>query len=107
MQFPLWNYLTQPLWDNTHPLVLDPVQYWQRHKIWHLNRCLDNAFLEQCWLIDYQLFVMHYRDFCSRNALEEDPQWLVERCWHSQRCGRTYEHPENWLPKKKPDESRG
>ncbi|MEO1148053.1 MAG: hypothetical protein AAFY26_20930 [Cyanobacteria bacterium J06638_22] len=95
MRFPLWHYLNQPLLDKTHPFILNPTQYWQRYQIRHLNRCLNNAFLETCWRVNYQRFVIHYKDFCSRNALEEDPRWLVERCWAVERRPRTYQHPEH------------
>jgi len=81
MYFPIWQYLNQPIGSRTHPLVLNPGQYWHQAKIAHLNRCFENNFLEQYWAVDYQEFVDYYQGFCDRTALEEDPIWLLERCW--------------------------
>ena len=81
MKFPLWHYLNQPLWHQAYPVVLNPREYWYRHNIRYLNRCLNGTFLEQCWHTNYQDFIKHYRAFCDRNVLEEDPVWLLERCW--------------------------
>ncbi|MEM6432940.1 MAG: hypothetical protein AAF773_03645 [Cyanobacteria bacterium P01_D01_bin.115] len=104
MQFPLWQYLDQPIWDRDRPFVLNPIDYWRQYRRQHLKRCLSNAFLEQCWQANYPNFVIDYQDFCSRNALEEDPRWLLERCWHWQRRNlysgrldhRFTQHPENY-----------
>ena len=96
MIFPIWQYLNQPLWNKACPAMLDPIQYWQHYKVAYLNSCLDNAFLEQCWQIDYQEFVDRYDDFCNRNALEEDPVWLIERCWQRHMSQHAIDrHPEN------------
>ncbi|MEO1095051.1 MAG: hypothetical protein AAFX01_09135 [Cyanobacteria bacterium J06638_28] len=95
MQFPLWQYLDQPIWDRDRPFVLNPIDYWRQHRRQHLDRCLGNAFLEQCWQINYPDFVVDYRELCCRRALEEDPRWLVERCWHLQRPDHFGRHPEN------------
>ena len=94
MHFPLWGYLNQPLFAQ-RPAMLNPYRYWQAYKIWHFNRCLRNTFLEQCWSISYQDFVAQYPNLCCRNALEEDPRWLIDRCWHLQRRDRSRRHPEN------------
>ena len=106
MHFPLWQYLRQPLWDKEHPLILNPFAYLRHSKISHLDRCHDNAFLEQCWDVSYQDFVTRHEDLCNRIALEEDPVWLLERCWNLARRRSLYsfnpendyedkEHPEN------------
>ncbi|MGD1853641.1 MAG: hypothetical protein ACFB2W_05255 [Leptolyngbyaceae cyanobacterium] len=88
MFFPIWQYLNQPLWNKAYPLMLSPARYWQQYKVAYLDSCLNNAFLEQCWQVDYQTFVDQNQDFCDRTALEEDPIWLMERCWQ-----REYRHP--------------
>ncbi|MEO0405711.1 MAG: hypothetical protein AAF289_00010 [Cyanobacteria bacterium P01_A01_bin.135] len=103
MMFPIWQYLDQPLWDRERPSTWNPVDYWRRYRRQYLNRCHSNAFLEQCWQVNYPDFVNDHRDFCHRNALEEDPRWLLERCWCWQRRRRrahSYQahravHPEN------------
>ena len=95
MYFPLWQYLNQPLGDSACPPTLNPFKYWRRHKIWRLNRCFNSNFLEQCWDVSYQDFVTFYHAFCDRNALEEDPVWLLERCWRLERRTRYSSHPEN------------
>ncbi|MEM8808232.1 MAG: hypothetical protein AAGF01_19605 [Cyanobacteria bacterium P01_G01_bin.38] len=98
MYFPIWQYLNQPLWDQARPAMLDPFQYWQHYKVVYLGNCLENSFLEQCWQIDYQEFIDNHEGFCDRNVLEEDPVWLIERCWHLKRRisqHMTNLHPEN------------
>ena len=94
MYFPIWQYLNQPLLDKEHPLILDPVQYWHQYKIDRLNGCLENGFLEQCWAVNYQEFVDYHQDFCDRNILEEDPIWLIERCWQQKNYHYLEQHPE-------------
>ena len=94
MNFPIWRYLNQPLWDSTRPLVLNPWEYWYRHRVGYLNRCVDNVFLEQCWNVSYPDFVVRYNDVCDRNALEENPVWLLERCWHLTRQSLYTFHPD-------------
>ena len=95
MYFPLWRYLNQSLEDSACPPILNPFQYWRRYKIWRLNRCFNSHFLEQCWDVNYQEFVTVYQARCDRNALEEDPVWLLERCWRLKRRSRRSFHPEN------------
>lgn len=95
MRFPLWQYLNQPLWDSDRPFVLNPVEYWKSYRRGYLDRCFENAFLEQCWNASYQQFVTHYHEFCDRDPLEEEPHWLAERCWQSNISFRPYEHPDN------------
>lgn len=98
MHFPLWQYLNQPLWDKTRPAALNPFEYWHRYKIWHLNRCHSNDFLEQCWDVNYQDFVTQHHSFCDRNALEENPTWLLERCWHLGSSSLFSFHPDEDYP---------
>ena len=81
MQFPLWQYLKQPLFEVEHPVILNPVRYWQAYKIQYLKRCVENAFLEQCWHYDYQDFVTKYHYSIDRNYLEENHLALLEACW--------------------------
>ncbi|MEL6384782.1 MAG: hypothetical protein AAFQ89_20445 [Cyanobacteria bacterium J06626_18] len=95
MHFPLWHYLKQPLWDKDNPIILNPLAYWRCYKVWYLDRCRDNAFLEQCWDVNYQDFVMRHEDLCNRTAAEEDPVWLLERCWHLARRSLYSFNPEN------------
>ncbi|MEM9907338.1 MAG: hypothetical protein AAF921_20175 [Cyanobacteria bacterium P01_D01_bin.44] len=97
MYFPLWQYLNQPLWDSARPPTLSPFKYWQWYKVQRLNRCFKSHFLEQCWAVSYQDFVTAYPGFCDRNALEEEPIWLLERCWQLQRSTRYSSHPENQI----------
>jgi len=97
MYFPIWQYLNQPIWDSQRPLILDPARYWQYYKAVRLNNCLENAFLERCWQINYSSFVDEHYDICSRVVLEEDPIWLMERCWQLKQPDRSrrraYQHP--------------
>lgn len=97
MQFPIWQYLNQSLWDRDHPSLLNPIEYWRCHRRRYLDGCLQNAFLERCWDTNYQNFVLHHCTFCDRDPLEEDPRWLAERCWHSATNRWAYEHPENQI----------
>ena len=94
MYFPIWQYLNQPLLDRKQPLVLDPIRYWHQYKINRLNDCFRNDFLEQCWAVNYQEFVDYYQDFCDRTTLEEDPLWLIERCWQQEGGCQLERHPE-------------
>lgn len=97
MRFPLWHYLNQPLWDKQNPTVLNPHKYWLHWQALHFDRCLHNDFLEECWQVHYSDFVLEHQDLCSRNALEEDPRWLVERCWDLERQDGLSPHPENQI----------
>ncbi|HEY9629588.1 MAG TPA: hypothetical protein V6C84_19980 [Coleofasciculaceae cyanobacterium] len=38
-QFPLWKFLTQPIFDAKVPFVLSPKQFWHVHQIGYLERC--------------------------------------------------------------------
>ena len=100
MYFPIWHYLNQPIWNSAHPLVLNPVQYWQQSKVDRLNRSFENNFLERCWAVNYQDFVDSHQGFCDRTALEEDPIWLLERCWRREYRNHRYQYPKKQYPKK-------
>ncbi|MBE9075992.1 hypothetical protein IQ241_01555 [Romeria aff. gracilis LEGE 07310] len=91
MYFSLWRYLSQPIGNDSRPFTLNPCRFWQAYKLQHLKRCLNNVYLEECWNTDYEKFVEAHRSFCDRTHLEEDPVWLIERCWHSQ---ARYYHPD-------------
>ena len=71
MDFPLWPYLHQVLFDTGEPAILNPHRYWQNYSISHLEKCLNNAFLEHCWRIDYQQFVKRYSYFVQPHYFEE------------------------------------
>lgn len=90
-----WQYLTQPLGDPMRPAILNPIKYWHYRKAQCLDSCLSNDFLERCWAVDYQEFVAQYHALCTRHPLEEDPVWLLKRCWHLKRQGLYSYHPEN------------
>ncbi|MBW4650114.1 MAG: hypothetical protein KME06_15710 [Kastovskya adunca ATA6-11-RM4] len=38
-KFPLWQFLTQPVFDSTTKLILNPRRFWGRHNIRLLERC--------------------------------------------------------------------
>ena len=95
MYFPLWKYLNQSLGNSALPLILNPYRFWLRHRADYLERCLHTAFLEQCWQVSYSEFVTRYDAFCDRTPLEEDPVWLMERCWHLKRRSLYSSHSEN------------
>ena len=44
LQFPLWQFLNQPIFNSKMPLVLNPGQFWQRYQITHLERCFGRAY---------------------------------------------------------------
>ena len=101
LYFPLWRYLNQPLWDSAYPLVLNPHKYWLQYNTEHLNRCLHNVFLEQCWQVNYPDFVTLHHAFCDRIPLEEDPVWLLDRCWQRERYRQHSFHPEGYFLEEK------
>jgi hypothetical protein len=39
LQFPLWKFLTQPVFDAQSPITLNPAQFWHRYRFEHLERC--------------------------------------------------------------------
>ncbi|MEM0978942.1 MAG: hypothetical protein AAGH78_01575 [Cyanobacteria bacterium P01_H01_bin.58] len=95
MYFPLWKYLNQSLGCSTSPPILNPYRFWRRYQAEYLDNCFSTAFLEQCWRVNYAEFVTHYHAFCDRTPLEEDPVWLIERCWQLKRRSILSHHPEN------------
>ena len=97
MDFPLWKYLKQSFGDNTPQLILNPCRFWLHYQTEYLNRCLHITFLEQCWRVNYAEFVTRYQAFCDRTPLEEDPIWLLQRCWQIERRRWRSYHPENYL----------
>lgn len=40
LNFPIWQYLTQPIFRATQPLVLDPRRFLHHHHVELLERCL-------------------------------------------------------------------
>jgi len=44
LKFPLWQYLTQPLFGTDTKLILNPQQFEVQHKI---------LLLERCWCKEY------------------------------------------------------
>lgn len=81
MQFPLWQYLNQRLFDADHPATLNPRRYWRAYQRWYLKRCFNHGFLEECWQLDYYSVVEHYSDFFERHYLEEHPSIFFKSCW--------------------------
>lgn len=45
MNFPLWQFLNQPLFDPRSPLILNPRRFWHRYQI---------EYLERCWFKNYR-----------------------------------------------------
>ena len=81
MKFPLWRYLNQSLFDADCPPILNPQWYWRNYCAWHLEGCLKNNWVEQCWNLDYYEFSEHFRSFIGRHYLEENSIVLMEHCW--------------------------
>ncbi|MBW4464113.1 MAG: hypothetical protein KME07_01565 [Pegethrix bostrychoides GSE-TBD4-15B] len=44
IQFPIWQFLNQPIFDAKTPLVLNPSRFWQHYQITHLERCWGRAY---------------------------------------------------------------
>ncbi len=40
IKFPLWQFLTQPVFDTRFKSVLNPRRFWYLHQIALLERCL-------------------------------------------------------------------
>ncbi len=45
-KFPLWQFLNQPLFDDSHPLVLNPGKFARLYRLEHLSKC---------WSLDLEL----------------------------------------------------
>lgn len=44
LNFPLWDYLNQPLFDAQRPIILNPQQFWRFHQVQYLERCWSRRF---------------------------------------------------------------
>jgi hypothetical protein len=44
VRFPLWRFLTQPIFDPGRPVHLNPHQFWAYYQIQHLERCWTRNF---------------------------------------------------------------
>jgi hypothetical protein len=44
IQFPLWQFLNQPVFNPQSPLVLNPARFWQRYQLEHLERCWNRTY---------------------------------------------------------------
>ncbi|MGQ9873521.1 hypothetical protein [Leptodesmis sp.] len=44
MQFPLWKYLKQPVFEPNSKTILDPRRYWRCYQVEMLERCLAIEF---------------------------------------------------------------
>ncbi len=42
-KFPLWQYLNQPLSEQTYPLVLNPRRFGLLYRVELLERCLEKS----------------------------------------------------------------
>jgi len=40
MQFPLWTYLKQPVFESHTRTILDPRRFWRHYQVDMLERCL-------------------------------------------------------------------
>jgi hypothetical protein len=52
VRFPLWQYLSQPLFCSTAKLILNPDRFWQDYQIQILEHSWNQEsiqFLERCW----------------------------------------------------------
>lgn len=81
MNFPLWQYIHQVIFNTGNPAVLNPNRYWQIYSIIHLEKCLNNSLIEHCWKTDYQQFVKRYCDFVEPHYFEENDSAFIEYCW--------------------------
>ncbi|KAM3092949.1 hypothetical protein ACKFKG_20520 [Phormidesmis sp. 146-35] len=43
LKFPLWQYLTQPVFQSAYPLVLDPRRFNHHYQVELLERCLAKS----------------------------------------------------------------
>ncbi|NJO10418.1 MAG: hypothetical protein HC873_13000 [Leptolyngbyaceae cyanobacterium SL_1_1] len=44
MDFPIWQYLKQPVFSATYKTILNPGRFWRSHQISHLKKCWDKAY---------------------------------------------------------------
>lgn len=57
MYFPLWQYLTQPVFCSKTPLILNPLHFWQNYRLQNLELCWEIdpvQQLELCWARDLE-----------------------------------------------------
>jgi hypothetical protein len=40
LKFPIWTYLSQPLFDGQHKLILNPLRFWYLYRVEFLEHCL-------------------------------------------------------------------
>ncbi|QQE65574.1 hypothetical protein GFS31_22620 [Leptolyngbya sp. BL0902] len=45
MQFPVWPYLNQPIFNRNHQAIYNPWRFWRTYQV---------RFLERCWLREYR-----------------------------------------------------
>lgn len=64
MHFPLWQYLTQPVFCSKSLLILNPIRFWQQHRLQNL---------ELCWQID----PVKQLEICWQKDLEEENHHFV------------------------------
>jgi hypothetical protein len=43
-QFPVWQFLKQPLFEAHYNPILNPARFWNLYQIDFLERCLDREF---------------------------------------------------------------
>ncbi|MBW4537681.1 MAG: hypothetical protein KME43_00900 [Myxacorys chilensis ATA2-1-KO14] len=46
-QFPVWQYLNQPLFHQAYPLILNPKRFWHHYRVELLERCLVTRWKSQ------------------------------------------------------------
>ncbi|CAN5589481.1 hypothetical protein BH23CYA1_BH23CYA1_18920 [soil metagenome] len=45
--FPLLQYLTQPIGQPEHRLVVNPLKFWHQQKIHHIERCWVKSYMHE------------------------------------------------------------
>jgi hypothetical protein len=43
-KFPIWQYLSQPIGQADHTLIVNPRKFWRQSKLRHIERC---------WIMSY------------------------------------------------------
>lgn len=57
IQFPLWLFLTRPLFQPGHRAILNPWQFWHNYRVEQLERCWKQDYvqtLERVWRQKHQ-----------------------------------------------------
>jgi hypothetical protein len=44
LQFPVWQFLKQPLFESHYHPVLNPQRFWRLYQVDFLERCLEREF---------------------------------------------------------------